>query len=122
MVDVGCAGVATTGDLAVGVRERYEANARLFEESVPTAIGVLHERGHPKPWIIAMNGLPNRAAVLDYGVRWAIEPMFSDFKSRGFRLEDTKREVPKRLDCLILILALARYGCVRAGREDALHI
>jgi hypothetical protein len=119
VVDVGCAGVATTGDLAAGVRERYEANARLFEAGVPTAIGVLHERGHPEPWIIAMNCPPNRAAVLDYGARWAIEPMFSDFKSRGFRLEDTKLEVPKRLDGLILIMALAMYWCVQAGQEDA---
>lgn len=45
--------------------------------------------------------------------------MFSDFKSRGFRLEDTHLESPKRLDCLILIMALAMYWCVRAGEEDA---
>lgn len=42
-VDVGRAGVTKTGDLAVGVRERYEADARLFEAGVATAIGVLHE-------------------------------------------------------------------------------
>jgi len=118
-VDVGGAGVATTGDLAAGARERYEANARLFEAGIPTAIGVLQESGHPEPWIIAMDCPPNRAAVRDYGARWAIEPMFSDFKSRGFCLEDTKLEAPKRLDCLILIMALAMYWCVRAGQEDA---
>ena len=119
LVDVGCAGVGTTGELAAGVRERYEANARLFDAGVPTAIGVLHEAGHPEPWIIAMDCRPHRAAVRDYGARWAIEPMFSDFKSRGFRLEDTKLEAPKRLDCMILIMTLAMYWCVRAGQEDA---
>ena len=119
LVDVGAAGVATTGDLAAGVRERYEANVRLFEAGVPIAIGVLQERGHPEPWIIAMDCPPNPAAVRDYGARWAIEPMFSDFKSRGFRLEDTKLEAPKRVDCLILIMALAMHWCVRAGQEDA---
>lgn len=119
LVDVGCAGIGTTGELAAGVRERYEAKARLFEAGIPMAIGVLHEPGHPEPWIIAMDCPPNRAAVRDYGARWAIEPMFSDFKSRGFRLEDTKLEAPKRLDCLILIMALAMYWCVQAGQEDA---
>ena len=77
---------------------------RLGEACIPTALGVLHEAGYPEPWIIAMDCPPKRAAVSDYGARWAIEPMFSDFKSRGFRLEDTKLEAPKRLDCLILIL------------------
>ncbi len=84
-----------------------------------SAIGVLQEAGHPEPWIIAMDAPPNRAAVKDYGARRAIEPMFSDFKNRGFRLEDTQLEAPKRLDCLILIRALAMYWGVRAGQEDA---
>ncbi len=123
LVDVGGAGVGTTGELAAGVRERYEAMARLFDAGVPTAIGVLHEAGHPEPWIIAMDCPPNRAAVKDYGARWGIEPMrepmFADFKSRGFCLEDTQLEAPKRLDCLILIMALAMYWGVRAGQEDA---
>jgi hypothetical protein len=52
-------------------------------------IGVLHEPGHPAPWIVAMECVPTAAAVRDYGLRWGSEPMFSDFKSRGFGLEDT---------------------------------
>jgi hypothetical protein len=39
-----------------------------------------------------------RAAVLDYGARWAIEPTFSDFKSRGFHLENSQLEHADRLD------------------------
>jgi hypothetical protein len=50
---------------------------------------VLHEPGHPAPWIVAMECVPTAAAVRDYGLRWGSEPMFSDFKSRGFGLEDT---------------------------------
>jgi hypothetical protein len=41
---------------------------------------------------------PTRAAVLDYGARWAIEPAFLDFKSRGFELEDSQLEYPERLN------------------------
>jgi hypothetical protein len=120
-VDVGDATVSTTGDLAEGVRERYEVDARLFEAGIVTSIGVLHEPGHPEPWIIAMDQPPNRARVLDYGARWAIEPMFSDFKTRGFRLESTHLQAPERLDRLMLIMALAMYWCVNAGRADALQ-
>jgi hypothetical protein len=54
------------------VSERYVPNVHLFEQGVPTHGGVLHEAGHPEPWIIAMDCTPCRAAVLDYGVRWAI--------------------------------------------------
>ena len=120
-VDVGQPEIATTGDLAAGVTSRFEPHAHLFAEAIPTAIGVLHEKGHPEPWIIAMDGTPNRAAVLDYGARWGIEPQFSDFKSRGFCLEDTHLRDPQRISCMVLIMALAMYWCVQTGRDDALR-
>ncbi|MBK8534091.1 MAG: hypothetical protein IPL59_02630 [Candidatus Competibacteraceae bacterium] len=66
-----------------------------------------------------MNGRPPKAAVPDYESRWGIEPPFSDFKSRGFDLEATPLRAPDRLDRLLLIMALAMHGCVRAGQEDA---
>jgi hypothetical protein len=88
---------------------------------VATNLGILHEAGHEEPWIIAMDCAPTRAAVLDYGARWAIEPTFSDFKSRGFDLEASQLEHAERLERLILIMSLAMYWCVRVGRDDALH-
>jgi hypothetical protein len=118
-VDVGRADVTTTGDLAHGVSERYEPHVHLFAAGVPTAIGVVHDPGHKEPWIIAMDCRPCRAAVLDYGASFGIEPTFSDFKTRGFCLEDTHLDDPERIGCLILIMTLAMYWCVWAGREDA---
>jgi hypothetical protein len=112
---------ATTGELARGVSERYLPNVRLFTGGVPTNLGILHEAGHEAPWIIAMDCQPTQAAVRDYGARWAIEPLFSDFKSRGFQLEDSQLRAPERLDRLILIMTLAMYWCVRVGRHDALY-
>ena len=119
-VDTGV-GKATTGELAQGVSERYLPNVRLFTRGVPTHLGILHEAGHESPWIIAMECQPTEAAVRDYGARWAIEPLFSDFKSRGVQLENTQLRAPDRLDRLILIMALAMYWCVRVGRHDALY-
>ena len=52
--------------------------------SVVTNIGVIQDAGHAEPWIIAMDVKPTRARVLDYGMRWGIESLFSDLKSRGF--------------------------------------
>lgn len=56
-------------------------------------IGFIHESGHPEPWIIAMKCKPDCYKTMDYGLRWEIEAMFSDFKSRGFGLEETHNAV-----------------------------
>lgn len=119
-VDVGDPQVSCCADLAAGVRERYEPCAWLFEEGVEVAIGVVHDRGHKEPWIIAMDDQPCRATVMDYADRWAIEPMFSDFKSRGFDLSKTQLRHPERLSRLILMMALAMIWCVQTGRHHAL--
>lgn len=81
----------------------FERGARLFQEGVETNIGVWHEAGHAEPWIIAMDCPPTPAAVRDYGLRWGIEPMFSDFKSRGFGLEDTQLRDPERVDHPVVV-------------------
>ncbi|KOR27652.1 transposase, partial [Achromatium sp. WMS2] len=89
-LDVGCADITNTKKFASGFTQRYAVSARLFESGIETNIGILHESGHKEPWIVAMDCIPNAASVRDYGLRWCIEPMFSDFKSRGFGLEDTQ--------------------------------
>ncbi|WP_212761115.1 transposase [Candidatus Accumulibacter phosphatis] len=121
-VDTGQGELTTTGELAAGCRERYLPQVTLFAEGVPTAIGILQEPGHPEPWIIAMDCPPTRARVLDYGLRWGIEPMFSDLKSRGFEWAESHLEQAKRLDQMILIMALALHWCVRVGWNDPLEL
>jgi len=118
-VDPGVGDIVTTGKLAAGQTERYLPDVRLFDHGVSTHLAIWREPGYPEPWIIAMNDPPNRATVRDYASRWGIEPLFSDFKSRGFRLEDTQLRAPDRLDRLVCIMALAMYWCVRVGQEEA---
>ncbi|KOR30242.1 transposase [Achromatium sp. WMS3] len=110
----------TTGVLAEGVTERCLSNILLFAQGVSTNIGIWHETGHKQPWIIAMDCPPTLAKVKDYSAWWSIEPMFSDFKGRGFELEDSKLQHADRLERLILIMTLAMYWCVNAGIDDAL--
>jgi hypothetical protein len=119
LADTGEGEETTTGALAQGVTERYLPGVRLFACGVMTHLGILHEPGHPEPWIIAMDCAPKRATVLDYAARWSIEPMFSDFKGRGFELEDSQLEHADRLERLVLIMSLAMLWCVQVGQEDA---
>ena len=109
------------GDLLKDTKEHYFTEVSLFGSKVKTNIGILHEKDHPEAWIIAMNAIPSKETVLEYSGRWCIEPMFSDFKSRGFGLEDSQLSKPDRAERLILIMALGMYWCVSAGLEDALN-
>lgn len=107
-------GEITTGDAAKAGMTAL-TDARLNESGVVTHIGILHEEGHKEPWIIAMDEPPSKGRVLDYGMRWAIEPMFSDFKSRGFNVTKTQLKHPDRIERLILIVAMAYYWAVSTG-------
>jgi transposase-like protein len=91
----------------------------LTAKRVTTNIGIIRDPGHPEPWIIAMPEKPGHLNTLEYSARWGIEPMFSDFKSRGFGIEDSHIQYPDRLARLILVMALALYWAVSTGMWDA---
>jgi len=80
-----------------------------------TNIGILHEKGHKEPWFIAMDSRPTEYSTRDYGLRWGIESMFSDFKSRGFRLSDSKIQLADRMERLVLVLSIALHWAVSVG-------
>lgn len=109
-------GEITTGE-AVKAGLTVLLNAELNETKVKTHIGILHEKGHKEPWIIAMDETPTKARVLDYGMRWGIEPMFSDFKSRGFSITKTQMKHADRIERLILVLTLALYWAASTGMQ-----
>lgn len=110
-------GELTTGEVVKLLPEGIK-QAELHGSGVVTNIGVLREKGHKEAWIIAMDASPNRYTVLDYGMRWGIETMFSDFKSRGFGLMQSHIQKPDRLDRLILIMSIALYWAVSCGAFD----
>lgn len=85
---------------------------------VSTNVGVVHDKGHPDAWIIAMDCVPTRARVLDYGLRWGIEALFSDLKSRGFAIDASHLRHPDRLSRLLLIVSIALYWCVSIGETE----
>jgi len=96
-------------------------DVELTEQRARTNIAMLHEEGHPEPWIIALSDPPTTWRAYDYGLRWGIEAMFSDYKTRGFNLEDSQIERTDRLDRLLLVLSLALYWAVSTGMWDAME-
>lgn len=107
-------GEITTGE-AVKLCPEGLIDAELYGSGVRTHIGFLHEKGHKEPWIIAMDERPTESRVRDYGMRWGIENMFSDLKSRGFGLMESKIQRPDRLEKLILIMTIALHWAVSCG-------
>lgn len=109
-------GELKTGELLkLGLRSLEEAE--LNKTGVVTNIGVLQEEGHPEPWIVAMGCRPTEGRVLDYGMRWGIEALFSDMKTRGFGVTKTKLKDAKRIERLLLVLKIACYWAVSTGME-----
>jgi hypothetical protein len=86
-----------------------------------THVAMVHADGQAEPWIIAMSDPPTTGRARDYGLRWGIEAMFSDFKTRGGNLEASQIERTDRLDRLVLVLALALYWAVSTGMWDAIE-
>lgn len=109
-------GELMTGDIPKLVPEGVE-NAELSGSGVTTSIAALHEKGHPEPWLIAMDGKPTKARARDYGMRWGIEALFSDFKSRGFAITDTHLLHAERIDRLIMVLAIATFHAVSTAMQ-----
>ena len=110
----------TTGNLGLSDRTNFD-NVAITSKRVPTNIGIIKDPGHREAWIIAMSEKPSYLKTLSYSERWGIEPMFSDFKSRGFGLAQTQIQHPDRLARLILVMALALYWAVSTGMLDALQ-
>jgi hypothetical protein len=71
--------------------EHLLSGVELTAKRVATEVAMVHEAGHPEPWIIALSEPPSAHRAFDYGLRWGIEAMFSDFKSRGFGLTESHR-------------------------------
>src|SRR3954471_24576902 len=118
----GCVDGADAGPVEqLARRTPYLTGVELTARKVRTNVGFIQDPGHEEPWIIAMSETPGYLTTLDYARRWGIEPMFSDFKTRGFGLEDSQIRYPDRLARLILVMTLALYLAVSTGQWDALH-
>lgn len=115
------AGGETTLAECLARGEHLLSGIELTGKRVVTNIAMVHEPGHPEPWIVALSAAPTVHRAFDYGLRWGIEAMFSDFKSRGFGLEDSQIRHPDRLARLLLVMALALPWAVSTGMWEATH-
>ncbi len=80
--------------------------------------GIINEPGHAQPRIIAMSDAPGYLPTPEYGARWGIEPMFADFRSRGFGLERSQLRAP---DPRMVITSRTGRGTAKSEMCSSLH-
>jgi hypothetical protein len=100
-------------------RNRYFQNVLLtLQAKLQTNVSVTwttDKNGNPEMVPVITNQLACRARLREYGRRMAIEQSFRDDKSGGFDLEHTRLQHAKRIDHLLLAVAIATLWCHELG-------
>jgi hypothetical protein len=72
---------------------------------------------YDEPLIIGTTFDDASVSMNTYRRRFGIEPMFKDHKSNGFDIEHTKVTDPKRIETLLIVIALAHIFCTSEGHR-----
>ena len=81
---------------------------------IPNLTMTVHwEEGYEEPLCLISNLLPSEQPHLIYDMRYWVETLFGNCKSRGFQLARTHMTTPEHIDRLILGLAIAT--CLALG-------
>src|SRR4051794_14576178 len=115
------AGGETTLAACFARGEHLLSDIELTETRVRTNVAMVHEAGDPPPGVIAPSPAPAPPRGLCFWVALGVEAEFSDFKTRGFGLEDSHIARTDRLDRLVLVLSLALHWAVSTGMWDAVE-
>jgi len=70
---------------------------------------------YDEPLVVIATQKGAKQAIDTYEKRFGIEPMFKDQKSNGFDIEGTKVTAPKRIETLLIMMALAHIFCTSEG-------
>ena len=73
------------------------------------------QAGEPEPLYVLTNTHDTQAALLVYAWRCWIEPLFGDYKGRGFRLGLSRLRDPERLSRLLLAASIAFLWSLSLG-------
>jgi hypothetical protein len=72
-------------------------------------------KGEDEPLYVLTDTNNTAAALLAYSWRFWIEPLFADFKGRGFHLAQTRIRDPKRLSRLLMVACITLLWTVSVG-------
>jgi len=83
-------------------------------------VALFWDKGYEEPWVLMTTHANLPATVQTYGKRFGIEPMHKDWKSNAFDIEGTRVTNAKRIETLLIPIALCYILCVLEGnRKEA---
>ena len=101
-----------------GQLQRYPLQTLSLQEQSTQRMSIACKRIKPGEYlVVASEANQAKVALSCYRRRWSIECLFADIKKRGFNIEDTHIQCPKKHSLLLGILSLAVLWCYAASKE-----
>ena len=82
----------------------FTAHFGTSKDAEPVWLNFTAKRIQGKELLIVVSNRLAHHALTTYRMRWAIECMFAEAKTKGFNLEDTRLSIAKKLSLLVLCL------------------
>ena len=101
-------------NLSERVKLRGKVKVEVFGLNLYVSCMKLKKAGQAE-YLIVASGEQGKDALAEYKVRWAIETMFGCLKSRGFEMEETHLTKTKKINKLLMLLALALCLAILTG-------
>ena len=113
-------------DLVNEPGKRFFGHIRLWQETqIETNLSACWEPGQEKALFVISDKPAGGSRINEYRLRWRVESIFQDFKSRGWDWESCHVRRLDRVDRLLFVLFLAVWwlahlaaSCIHDGRRD----
>jgi len=113
---------AETAKVSEYLQQLHPGNRRFLRGCTVTKtsdfvmnVAVCWDKAYEEPWVLMTTHARLREAVQVYGNRSGIEPMHKDWKSNAFDIEGTRVTDAKRIETLLIPIALCYIICVLEG-------
>src|SRR6266496_2754836 len=113
-------------DLVKEPGKRYYGHIRLWQEDqIETNLSACWDRDEQEALLVISDVPAGRQRLMDYRLRWRVESLFQDLKSRGWDWEESHVRRLDRVDHMLLVLFLLVWwlahlaaSCIHNGRRD----
>jgi hypothetical protein len=113
---------AETAKVSKHLKRIHPGNRHFLRECTVTKtnsfvmnVAVCWDKAYEEPWVLMTTHANLPKAIQGYGNRHGIEPMHKDWKSNAFDIEGTRVTDAKRIETLLIPIALCHIICVLEG-------
>ncbi len=113
---------AETAKVSECLQQLHPGNRRFLRRCTITQISsfvmnvaICWDKAYEEPWVLMTTHSNLPRAIQSYGNRSGIEPMHKDWKSNAFDMEGTRVTDAKRIETLLIPIALCYIICVLEG-------